>query len=119
MDTKGKFFQPMAELVAGGSTIKNACQQCGCSERQGYRLSGDPSFRSFVSGLRTQSVSDAIGLLSQASRTAVQRLILLTDSDDPSVALRACTAILDRFTSLSEHVDLRSRVEALEKERQS
>jgi hypothetical protein len=119
MDAKGKFFSALAAKVACGCTLKQAADEVGCSHSRAYRLNLQPAFRSKVNELRTAAVAESIGLLATASRTAVQRLIELTGNEDASVALRACTAILDRFTSLSEHVDLRSRVEALEIERQT
>jgi len=117
MDAKGKFFQLLSARVASGESIKSAASQIGCSISRAYRLAATATFKHRVSELRSEMVCESVGLLATASRAAVERLIELTGNDDPSVALRACTAILDRFSSLSESVDLRSRVEALEAEK--
>ena len=51
---KSKYLEPIAVLVAGGSSIKAASVTAGCSLQTAYNLSATPEFRQRVSEIRTQ-----------------------------------------------------------------
>lgn len=104
----------LAASVASGLSIKASAASVHLSERQAYRIASEPAFKARVSEIRTAAVADAVGALSSYATGAAEKLKKLTTCGDPSVELRASIAILDRFTKLSESVDLRSRIEALE-----
>jgi hypothetical protein len=106
----------LATLVATGATIKAAGDELQLSVRQAYRIAAGPAFKARVSEIRTEAMTAALGSLAQFARAAAERLSALTSCGDLSVELRASTAILDRFGKLSESVDLRQRVELLEKQ---
>jgi hypothetical protein len=119
MDKKSRFFSALAEKVASGQTVRSSAAEIGCSESRAYRLSVMPEFKSEVSRLRTEAMDAALGMLSTAASRAVERLQLMLECDEPSVVVRSATAILDRFSKLSESVDLRKRIEALEQKEQT
>jgi transposase len=106
----------LAALVASGRSVREAGHEIGLSDSTCYRIANRPAFRSKVSEHRTEAMQAALGSLAAFARNAAERLQELTRSADESVALRAATAILDRFGKLSESVDLRVRVEQLEKQ---
>jgi hypothetical protein len=114
METKSKFFEALAQLVASGESVSSAASTVGCANSTAYRISADPRFRQRVDELRTESVRQALGCLSAAATAAVATMVSLLECEDESVRLRAATAILDRFAKLSESVDLRERIEKLE-----
>jgi hypothetical protein len=113
---KSRYFSALAEKVASGQTIRSAAAEIGCSESRAYRLSVRPEFRSTVSQLRTASMDAALGRLSQAASRAVERLEWVLECDDVGSVVRAASVILDRFSKLSESVDLRKRIELIEEQ---
>ena len=114
----GKFMELLAVAVAGGQTVKAAAESCSCSERQGYRISATPEFKSRVSAIRAEMTSQAVGELSAAASEAVATIReLLASTNEPSVRLNAAKAILNALGPLSELGELRSRLEALEQSR--
>lgn len=114
MPKRGRFFEPLAALVAAGESVRAACDAAGCSVTTGYRTSCQPDFQSRVSAIRTEMMRGSLGKLSASASRAVSTMVELLSCPDDSVRLRAAVAILDRFTSVSEAIDLRERVEALE-----
>ena len=104
----------MAILVAGGSSIKDAAAEVGASERQGYRLSSSSEFRRRVSELRLTINDQAVGKLSNRAVRAVDTLSDLLDHDEAAVRLNAAKTILTMMPRISEHVELRHRLDLLE-----
>ena len=114
----GKFMELLAVAVAGGQTVKAAAESCSCSERQGYRISATPEFKSRVSAIRAEMTSQAVGELSAAASEAVATIReLLASTNEPSVRLNAAKAILNALGPMSELGELRERLAALEAER--
>ena len=114
----GKFMELLAVAVAGGQTVKAAAESCSCSERQGYRISATPEFKSRVSAIRAEMTSQAVGELSAAASEAVTTIReLLASTNEPSVRLNAAKAILNALGPLSELGELRERLAALEQTR--
>lgn len=114
----GKFLELLAVAVASGSTIRSAAESCGCSERQGYRVSSSPEFKARVSEIRSEMTNAAVGELSAAASEAVATIReLLSAENEPSVRLNAAKSILNALGPLSELSELRERLAALESER--
>ena len=114
----GKFMELLAVAVAGGQTVKAAAESCSCSERQGYRISATPEFKSRVSAIRAEMTSQAVGELSAAASEAVTTIReLLASTNEPPVRLNAAKAILNALGPLSELGELRERLAALEQTR--
>ena len=114
----GKFMELLAVAVAGGQTVKAAAESCSCSERQGYRISATPEFKSRVSAIRAEMTSQAVGELSAAASEAVATIReLLASTNEPSVRLNAAKAILNALGPMSELGELRERLATLEQSR--
>ena len=112
----GRFFERLAAHVAAGSTVRAAAEACGCSERQGYRVSATPEFRTRVSELRAEMTSRVVGALSAAAAEAVATIRTMLGSEyDPSVRLNAAKSILNALGPMSELAELRQRIDALER----
>jgi hypothetical protein len=110
----GRHFELLSALVASGHTVRDACKSMKLSESRAYHISQTPEFKTRVSELRTAAVEHALGKLSDLACNAVDSIGGLLSSQDENVRLRAAQAVLDRFAKLSEQVDLRQRIEALE-----
>ena len=114
----GRFFELMAAAVAGGSSIRAAAESSGCSERQGYRIAGEPAFKQRVAALRSEMTNAAVGELSEAATEAVQTLRkLLAEENEPSTRIQAAKSILANLRPLSELSELRDRIDLLEQQR--
>lgn len=114
MSTNGK-FESMALSVATGASVKAAAQSAGCSARQGYRYSSQPEFRVRVAELRSEITSGAVGVLTAGASQAASVLVELLDvSQEPSIRLQACKAILASLAPISELGELRARLDAIE-----
>lgn len=112
---KSKFFEGLAVLVAQGQSIASAASQVDCANSTAYRIAKTDDFKAEVNRLRSECVSDAIGMLSNACTQAVEVIIdLMQNAQDERIKLRAATSILERFEKLSDHHELRERIEALE-----
>lgn len=116
MAAKSKFFESLASMVASGESISSAAESIGAANSTAYRIAKTPEFKNRVNAIRTEFVSDAIGKLSAAASRVVVSMIALLGCDDHGIRLRAAVGILDRFSKLSESLDLRVRVEALEEQ---
>ena len=112
---KSKYFEPIAVLVAGGSSIKAASATAGCSLQTAYNLSATSEFRQRVSEIRTQLTTETVGKLTSAATQAVDTLMeLLTAEHEANIRLNASKAILTHLGPLSEHGELRQRISDIE-----
>ena len=111
----GEKWQPLAVLIASGSSIKGAADELGIPERTAYRYASLPEFRQCVSQLRSAALDSSVGKISDATTKAVDRLIELLA--DPQFGLQAAKAILSHVAPLSDLGELRQRIDALESER--
>ena len=115
MSTESEYFQPLALQVAQGESVRAAAKSLGMGESTAYRMAKGDEFKCEVNRLRSTFVSEAIGKLSSACSKAVNAIIdLMENAEDDRVKLRAATSILERFEKLSDHHELRERIEALE-----
>lgn len=115
MSSKSRYFEVLAAEIAAGVPIRQAAAKVSCCESTAYRMAATTEFKTRVSELRSSAMDLALGQLSEASSQAVATMVELLESDDDSVRLRASTAILDRFSKISEQIDLRTRIEEVEK----
>jgi len=113
---KSKFAEPMAIAVAAGSSIKAAAEAVRCSTQTAYNISATSEFRSRVSEIRSELTTAAVGRLTAAASEAVDTLRSLLDAaNEPSVRLNAAKAILANLGPISEHGELRQRIDAIER----
>lgn len=114
---KSKFFESLALEVAGGSTIRDASTKIGCAVSTAYNLSCDPSFKTRVSEIRSEAVQGAVGRLSVIASRAVDALAeLLGPENDARDRLASAKTILGVLVPLSEHAELRQRLDAIERQ---
>lgn len=110
-----KFLPILAASVAAGSTIRNAAKSAGCSESNAYAISRTPEFQAQVAAIRTEAIAGAVGRITSAAAQAVDTLqALLAETYEPTVRLNAAKAILTHLGPISEHGELRQRVDSLE-----
>jgi len=113
---KAKNLEILAAHVAAGKTIRSAAQTMGISEATAYGFSGSDVFRDEVSRLRSDAINAAVGRLTAAASEAVDTLRSLLDAaNEPSVRLNAAKAILANLGPISEHGELRQRIDAIER----
>jgi hypothetical protein len=111
----GEKWQSLAVHVAGGMTTKAAAAKLGIAERTAYRWTTERAFRIYVSEVRSQIASEAVGRLTAAVSTVVDTLLELTGQEhEAKTRLDACKLIMGSVGPLSEHCELRARLEALE-----
>ena len=108
----GEKWHPLAVLVAGGMTVKDAAAQLNVAERTAYRWNALPEFRQCVGRLRSEALDASVGRITEATSKAVDKLVELLE--DPQFGLQAAKAILSHVTPLTETGELRSRINALE-----
>ena len=113
---KSKFAEPLAIAVAAGSSIKAAAEAVRCSAQTAYNISATHEFRTRVSTIRTAMTAQAVGRLAAAASEAVDTLRSLLDAtNEPSVRLNAAKAILANLGPISEHGELRQRIDQIER----
>ncbi|MCA9050046.1 MAG: hypothetical protein KDA89_15020 [Planctomycetaceae bacterium] len=112
---KSKHLEILSVHVAGGKTIRAAADLIGISEATAYSISSSDEFRQSVSRLRSEAINAAVGALSDAASKAVATLLeLLSPEHEPAVRLNASKAILTHLGPLSEHGELRQRIQDIE-----
>ena len=108
-------LERLALAVASGATVRTAAADIGVSERVAYGISPTDEFKKRVAEIRTEVASVAVGRLTSAATQAVDTLIeLLSASNDPKDRLAASKLILSNLGPISEHAELRERLERLE-----
>lgn len=121
--SKSKFFEPLAVAVAGGAQIKSVAGQIGCSVAHAHDISRRDEFKLRVSELRSEALQAAMGRLSKLALDAAEVLAdgLSRDEMTPDelnqyskARLPAAKALLASLLPLSEHLELRQRVDELE-----
>lgn len=114
-DDMGKYFDALAIAVASGQKIKDAAEQCGCSESHAYHTSSTRQFRLRVTELRQEATALAVGKLTTAASHACDTLVdLLAKSNDGTTRLNAAKAILTQLGPMSELLELRQRIRSIE-----
>lgn len=117
MSKPSKFFEPLSMAVASGNSIRAAATLCNCSEQTAYNLSATAEFKSRVSAIRSEIVSQAVGIITDAATQAAATLQeLLGPANEPSTRLNASKAILNALQPLSELGELRARIDKIERQ---
>ena len=102
-------------LLASGSTVRDAAQQCDIGETTVWRRMRDATFIGELNRLRGELWNSALGKLTAASGKAVDRLVMLVDdADSDAVRLSACKSILELGTKLRDSIEFAQRLELLE-----
>jgi hypothetical protein len=111
-DLKG---EPSAALaIAAGSTIVEAAERAGISERTVRRRLDDPDYRMEISNLRSKLLDAAVGKLVAATTEAAATMRALLEADSEHVRLGAAKGILEFGLSLQEALETQTRITNLE-----
>jgi len=115
MTKPSKFLEPLAVAVASGNSIKKSAEIVNCSIQCAYNLSCTHEFQNRVASIRSEITSEAVGIITRGATAAASTLIEILDpSNDARDRLAAAKSILGVLVPLSEHSELRERLDALE-----
>lgn len=118
-DGNEQSFESLAIAVASGQKICHAAKAIGLSESQAYRIARKGGFKTRVAEHRTEAIKGAVGRLSEAATAAVDTLTELLDkSNPPPTRCAAAKAILASVVPMSETLELRQRMDELERQHQ-
>ncbi len=112
-DRKNANSQLLAAL-ATGSTLREASELTGVSQRTISRRLKDPKFKAALDRRKDAILTAVVGKLSDASTQAVSTLKQLLDCESHSVRLGAARSILDLSISMRTTVELTERITRLE-----
>lgn len=114
---KGKYFESLATAVASGVTVCSAAEDLGCSVAHAYRITATPEFKTRVSEIRASLSDLALGRLTEVAAKAVDTLEEIMESREAkeSDRIAAAKAVLAQLGPLAELVELRQRINELER----
>ena len=108
-------LERLAQLVAVGYSVADACKECNISESIAYKNSAKAEVKARVYVIRTNKMEDLSAKALGAATTAVATLKeLATSSEKDSDRIAACKAILDKVMPFAELAELRRRLDQLE-----
>lgn len=106
----------LAQLVAVGSSIRDACSSLGISENVGYKITGKREFKQRVAEIRTEKTEGLSALALGAAEDAIRELrVLATTTEKAADRVAACRAILAQVLPLAENTELRRRLDDIER----
>lgn len=101
--------------LAAGSTVAEAAEACGVSERTAYRWLTVEGVKKALNQLRAGMTSGALGILTSHLTEAAETLTNLLTSDSESVRLQASRAIFQTTLEIRQTVDMEDRIAELER----
>lgn len=109
-------LENLAQLVAVGSTVRDAAEQLGISERHAYGASAKPEFKARVAAIRTEKTEGLSGQCLGGAEDAIRELrVVATTAEKDSDRIAACRVLLDKAIALAEMTELRRRLDELER----
>ena len=116
MSSKSRLFEPLAQRIAAGDSLRDACRAAGCSESHGGRISRLPEFSQRVSQLRTAAADSVAGLLTASAKAAVEVLVAIANDTAarPADRIAAAGKILASLGPMLELLEIRQRLDRLE-----
>lgn len=116
MAKKNDDFENLAQLVALGSTVREAAEQIGISESVAYRYSATAEFKARVAVIRTEKTEGLSGqALGGAEEALIQLRAIASTAEKDSDRIAACKILLDKAISLAEMTELRRRLDEIER----
>lgn len=114
-DLKPNQLRAIAAL-AGGSTIAEAAKAASVTERQLLRWRGHPAFAHALRDATSATFDDALRVLAAGMRGAALYLVKAAVYEDEPLPAQTAAArtVLQLASAMREHVDLASRLDALE-----
>ena len=102
--------------LLNSSSIADAAQKCGLTDRTLYRYLDDAEFKKEYRAARRALVENSISRIQSATGEAVETLKKNLHCENPSVEVRAAQIILDNALKGVEIIDILERLEVLEDE---
>jgi len=102
------------EALLRSGSVREAAEAIGVAPSTLLRWLQDPDFRAAFEAARERALEHAIAQLQAATAEAVQALRRNLGCGNPSVEVRAATAVLDAALKVAEHFELRQRVARIE-----
>jgi hypothetical protein len=101
--------------LASGSSVRDAANKSGVSERTLFRRVKDSKFQDDVNNARREIIENSLSKLIELSEKAVNTLEQLLQSDNQTVRIAAAKFILQGSLELRREVEFESRISYLEK----
>jgi hypothetical protein len=116
MTKKSRLFEPLAQRLAAGCSVRSAAKALGCSESTAQRICRLPDFANRVSELRTDAADAVAGLLTDSAKSAVEVLIEIASDTAarPADRIAAAGKILANLGPMVELLEIRQRLDRLE-----
>lgn len=106
----------LAELVALGSTIRDAAETLGIPEQAAYKITSKPDFKPLVYSIRTERTEGlSAQALGAAEESITQLRAIASAAEKDSDRIAACKAILAQVLPLAENTELRRRLDEIER----
>jgi len=115
MARQGRGDEALLNALAAGTSVKQAAQAAGLSERTVYRRLANTGFQQRLAAIRDELITAALGELVGCASKAVTTLRTLLEARDERVQLQAAKVLLEQALRLREAVALEQRLAALER----
>jgi transposase-like protein len=108
--------QRVLPIILSAKSIEAGCREAGISSTC-FRdwLNEYPEFKQALEDGRSQLVTDAMQRLRQGIGKAVDKLLVLVDSENEEVSRKASTSIVEMALKLREDEEITERIESIEK----
>ena len=107
--------QILLMALACGATVEVAAQTARISPATVYRRKEDPKFCKQLQQFQADMIQRVLGMLTGAGSEAARTLlVLMKDTEPPTVRLGAARAVLDGIIKVREFASFEERLAALE-----
>lgn len=115
MTKKDNDLENLAELVASGSTIRDAAESIGIPVHAAYKITCTDLFRQRVRETKSERTELIAAQALDAAIDSIRELrTLATTAEKDSDRIAACKTILSQVMPLAEHSELRRRIDDIE-----
>ena len=103
-------------IILGAKSLEEGCRQAKITSTT-FRswLNDYPEFKQALEDGRNQLVADAMTRLRQGIGKAVDKLLILIDSESEEIARKAATSVIEMALKLRESEEVEQRIESIEK----
>jgi hypothetical protein len=103
-------------FIIGAKDVENGCKAAGVSTVAYYSwLRDSPEFADAIATARNELIADSMQRLRQGISKAIDKLLLLVDSQNEEVSRKASTSIVEMALRLREDEEITERIESIEK----
>ena len=115
MTKRDNDLENLADLVASGSTIRDAAESIGIPVNAAYKITRTDLFRRRVSEIKSERTEAIAAQSLDAAIDAIRELrTLATTAEKDSDRIAACKTILSQVMPFAEHSELRRRIDDIE-----